>query len=94
MLEFEGAVLFLQAIAPCSNEEQPSRCVVLEFQKEMHRWWKSELPRARTSASRHRLDDEVWGHERPFCPLDEQDVHAVTECVDGYENAILRQLCE
>ena len=70
MLEFEGSVLFHQAIAPCSNEEQPNRCVVLEFQTGMHRWWKSGLPQAKTSAWRHRLGDEVLGHERPFCPHD------------------------
>ena len=94
MLEFEGAVLFHQAIAPCLDEEQPNRCVVLEFQREMHRWWRSERPQAKTSASIYRLDGEVWDHGRPFYPLDSQDVRAGIECAGECENAILKLPCE
>ena len=94
MLEFEGVVLFHQAVAPCLDEEQPSRCVVLEFQKEMHRWWKSERPQAKTSTSRHRLGGEVWGHGHPFYPLGSRDARAGIESACEYENAILKRPCE
>ena len=94
MLGFEGVVLFHQATAPCLDEEQPNRYVVLEFQKEMHRWWKSERPQVKTSASRHRLGGEVWGHGRPFYPLGSQNARAEIECAGEFENAILKRPCE